>query len=84
MMEIKIEYLNRREKEIKNRINMIKQYIETNSTPTQSENGVGSSYIRRRNSRLRINQQYRIDEFKNELKSLERKLKDIEFEKNQL
>ena len=74
-MEDEKDYHIRRVAEIKQRIDVLKNYIKTNSDLKNNEIGVGGSYKKRRNSRNSANKNYRLSEFKSEIEGLERVLK---------
>lgn len=71
-METVEEYHNRRIKEITERINYLQNYIDKDTVLKHNENGVGGSYLNRRNSRISANHNQRIDEFKSEIEGLKR------------
>lgn len=71
-METIEEYHNRRIKEITERINYLQNYIDKNTVLKHDENGVGGSYLNRRNSRISANHYQRVDEFKSEVEGLKR------------
>jgi len=74
-METIEEYHNRRIKEINKRINYLQSYIDNNNVFKHNENGVGQSFLRRRNSRISANHNQRINEFKSEIEGLKRVVK---------
>lgn len=71
-METVEEYHIRRIKEITERIKYLQSYIDNNTTLKHNENGVGGSYLNRRNSRISANHNQRVDEFKSEVEGLKR------------
>ena len=83
-MKSKIDYHNRRIKEINQRIEILNNYIQNNSDLKNVEIGVGGSYIKRRNNRNSENKKYRISQFSSEIDGLKRVLKMHENEKNKL
>ncbi|MFY8169593.1 MAG: hypothetical protein ACOVK2_00595 [Candidatus Fonsibacter sp.] len=71
-METTKEYHNRRINEINERIEYLQSYIDNNTTLKHNENGVGGSYLNRRNSRISANHNQRVNEFKSEIEGLKR------------
>jgi hypothetical protein len=74
-MEEEKDYHARRVLEIKQRIDVLNNYIKTKSELKNTEIGVGGSYKKRRNSRNFANKSYRVSEFTSEIESLESILK---------
>lgn len=75
-METREEFIERRISEITGRMQVVSNYINNHShnEMKHEETGVGKSYLKRRNSRINANKDYRISEFRSELTSLESKL----------
>lgn len=71
-METIEEYHIRRIKEITERIEYLQNYIDKNTVLKHDENGVGGSYLNRRNSRISANHNQRVDEFTSEIEGLKR------------
>jgi len=69
-METIEEYHNRRINEINERIEYLQSYIDNNTALKHNENGVGGSYLKRRNSRIAANHNQRVNEFKSEIEGL--------------
>lgn len=76
-METELEYKQRRIKHTENRIEMIEDYLKSNSTSKCKEIGVGRGHIRRRNRQLSGLQQTRVSEFKSELQTLKKTLIEV-------
>jgi hypothetical protein len=74
-MEEEKDYHTRRILEIKQRIDVLNNYIKTKLDLKNTEIGVGGSYKKRRNSRNFANKSYRLSEFTSEIESLESLLK---------
>ena len=53
---------------------MLQNYIDSNNNLKHIEKGVGKSYVKRRNSRISLNKDYRISQFKSEIEGLKRVL----------
>lgn len=75
-METIEEYHKRRILEMTERINYLQNYIDNNTAFKHKENSVGGSYIKRRNSRISANNEYRINEFKSEIEQLNKYLEN--------
>ena len=73
-METEKEYHIRRINEIETRIKYLTNCIEENQSFKHIEKGVGKSYLKRRNTRISQNNDYRLNQWKSEVEGLERVL----------
>ena len=73
-METEKEYHTRRINEIETRIKYLTSCIEDNQSLKHLEKGVSKSYLKRRNTRISQNNDYRLSQWKSEIEGLERVL----------
>lgn len=73
-METEKDYHQRRINDILTRIDYLNNCIQNNQSLIHLENGVGGSYLKRRNTRNRQNNDYRLSQWKSEVEGLERVL----------